>query len=216
MNSLLVNDAAEYNAATNRINSALQTLRDEMKSLRHQDVTLMQQFITMNDAIKSISKEQKTEKTRKKRMRNRTLVLNSASITQTTPSWQSPLVRQQSVPRYCDVIPEERTRTWSCSSDELSEECLTEESQSDSMTSSDGDDVSSDEERLTSAFPVFQSTLTPRLRSKSMKTRVSATQDVTSVETILNKNVKLWKGRIDKDENDSVFVESCLEGEENL
>jgi len=29
---MLINDAAEYNAATDRVNSALQTLRDEMVS----------------------------------------------------------------------------------------------------------------------------------------------------------------------------------------
>lgn len=32
MRSMLINDAAEYNAATDRVNSALQTLRDEMVS----------------------------------------------------------------------------------------------------------------------------------------------------------------------------------------
>lgn len=85
------------------------------KTLRHQDVTLMRQFITMNDTIRSISKDQRSEKTRKKRLRNKTLVLN-ASLNQTMPSWQIPLIRQQSVPRFCDVIPEVRERTWSCSS----------------------------------------------------------------------------------------------------
>lgn len=85
------------------------------KSLRHQDVTLMRQFITMNDTIRSISKDQRSEKTRKKRLRNKTLV-SQVTLNQTMPNWQIPLVRQQSVPRFCDVIPEARERTWSCSS----------------------------------------------------------------------------------------------------
>ena len=86
------------------------------KTLRHQDVTLMRQFITMNDTIRSISQDQKSEKTRKKRLRNRTLIIPANALPQTMPSWQIPLIRQQSVPRFCDVIPEVRERTWSCSS----------------------------------------------------------------------------------------------------
>lgn len=82
----------------------------------------MRQFITMNDTIRSISKDQRSEKTRKKRLRNRTLILPASSLNQTMPSWQIPLVRQQSVPRFCDVIPEVRERTWSCSSGGMFEE----------------------------------------------------------------------------------------------
>jgi len=88
------------------------------KSLRHQDMTLMRQFITMNDAIRCISKDQKTEKSRKKRLRNRSRAIDAASLVTESACLKTPtLVRQQSVPRFCDVIPEERTRTWSGSSD---------------------------------------------------------------------------------------------------
>ena len=88
------------------------------KSLRHQDITLMRQLININDKIRSMSKDHTTAKNRAKRMRNRTLNV-SASINQTTPfsNWQTAIVRQQSVPRYCEVIPEVRERRGSTSSD---------------------------------------------------------------------------------------------------
>lgn len=211
MKSVLAVDAAEYNAATDRINSALEMLRDEMKSLRQQDVTLMRQFITMNDAIRSISKDQKTEKRRAKRMRNRSINI-SASLHSTTPSRPIPLVRQQSVPRYCDVIPEVRERTWSCSSDEesASDSC-------DSLSSSVSSLNESDEESntMSTGVPVFQYRLSSRQRAKSLKTPVStmSVNTVSNVETVLQNNVKLWKIGQDSSDSDNVFDES---EEENL
>ncbi|KAL4233330.1 hypothetical protein ACF0H5_008012 [Mactra antiquata] len=112
MKSLLVNDAAEYNAATDRINSALQTLRDEMKSLRHQDVTLMSQFFTMNDKIQSLSKGQKY---------NQTSNIPSNNKYVTKPRRSISGLRRKRMNKYCDVIPEERDHQSNSSSDEESD-----------------------------------------------------------------------------------------------
>ncbi|KAH3746425.1 uncharacterized protein LOC127848713 [Dreissena polymorpha] len=208
MKSMLAIDAAEYNAATDRISNALATLRDEMKSLRHQDVTLMRQFITMNDTIRSLSKDQKTERTRKKRMRNRTLVAPPV-LPQTT------LVRQQSVPRYCDVIPEVRERTWSCSSDEYSESSQ-DESLSDSMTSLAEETSSDDDDRMSSAIPVFRPRALARQRSRSDETQTQSEHESSAVEKVLRHNVQLWKGRQSNVDSDSVFEDSISESDESL
>ncbi|XP_021349191.1 uncharacterized protein LOC110447668 [Mizuhopecten yessoensis] len=44
------------NTATDRINSALATLRSDMLDIRQQDVQLMQQLMSINDNIKTLTK----------------------------------------------------------------------------------------------------------------------------------------------------------------
>ncbi|XP_033740478.1 uncharacterized protein LOC117327537 [Pecten maximus] len=50
-------------AASDRINSALATLRSEMLDLRQQDVQLMKQLLSINDNIKTLSKRKRSSST---------------------------------------------------------------------------------------------------------------------------------------------------------
>ena len=89
-------------------------------SLRHQDVTLLKQLIHINDTIHTLSSETKSAKNRSRHVHNKPVRLSASfSGSSTTPcsKWRKSLVRQQSVPRYCDVVPEETELDYSSSGD---------------------------------------------------------------------------------------------------
>ena len=51
-----------HDNATDRVNSALATLRNELSEMRNQDVQLMKQLLNINNSIQQLSKRQKHSK----------------------------------------------------------------------------------------------------------------------------------------------------------
>ena len=80
-------------------------------------MTLLKQLIHINDTIRTLSSDTKCTKNRLRHTKSQPVRLTasfSASSTKQCSKWRAPLVRQRSVPRHCDVVPEENDD--SCSS----------------------------------------------------------------------------------------------------
>ncbi|XP_033740476.1 uncharacterized protein LOC117327535 [Pecten maximus] len=173
-------------SGTDRINDALATLKREMMDLRQQDVHLMKQLIGINDTIQKLSKQRPGSygPLRKKFAivnGRRTFVNNNESIPE-----EPPLVRQQSVPNYCNM---NRSQSGSLSSIEDTSSSMEDLSTADS----DSDDsLFGSEQNLSESF----SSTTSRSRSvANTSAHVTKESDLEycSYEQILRRNIKLWK-----------------------
>ncbi|XP_069138378.1 uncharacterized protein [Argopecten irradians] len=170
-------------SVTDRINDAFATLKREMVDLRQQDVHLMKQLIGINDTIQKLSKQRPGSQGP---LRKKFALINGrrkfVSSDEPIPE-ETPLVRQQSVPNYCNM---NRIQSGSLSSIEDSiEDLSTDDSDSD-------DSLFGSEQNLSESF----SSVTSRSRSvANTSAQVTKETDLEycSYEQILRRNIKLWK-----------------------
>ncbi|KAL3882741.1 hypothetical protein ACJMK2_029136 [Sinanodonta woodiana] len=212
---VIINPASEYNAATERISTALKTLKKELISLRLQDVDILKQLISINETIKTMSTEERTKRNYRHNFHKHATNLYATYSGGRLPmaQRQTHLVRQQSVPRYCTLLPQRH-------SSNTTEEFNSSEDETGSSLGGSTESVSELNDSV-SDIPVFSlSTATTRPRSLSVRFNQTRTgeeeikRDDSQYEEILKRNILLWKVKSRKVDNDSVFSDSESETNE--
>lgn len=173
----------DYSKATDRINKALLTLKNELMELRSQDVELMRQLLHINDTIKELSPKP-SHYVVSKRLPYRggiqsCIGLNAISTASLT---ELPHQRLQSVP---DYYPNNMT-SYHSSVDDLN-------TSTDSIFESDSDlDISHVQKRHKSPNGLFRahSVSLSKIRTSI---HVGKLVDDNCYEEMLKRNIKLWK-----------------------
>ncbi|XP_067675670.1 uncharacterized protein [Haliotis asinina] len=195
--SHIIQVGTEYVAATERINTALATLRRELTAMREQDLKLLRQLIHINETIRRLSSGRRALHERSSSCAIR---LNSSlNGYSTLPVRKPPLLRQQSEPRFC-VEEKHLSRASSTSSEQD-----TLDSQEDIVYSS-----GSELEDSTSSLRLLKQKFRPR--SFSFVSAVSFPVDGltggdSTYNEILKRNIRLWKWSQAQD--DHVFEEEA-------
>ncbi|XP_060069696.1 uncharacterized protein LOC132549754 [Ylistrum balloti] len=168
----LLSSAPSNTTATDRINSALATLRNEMADLRQQDVMLMKQLININDTIQSLAKRRpSSHRPLKKKLsfvNGRRAFVNS----------------DESIPENTSHIQQKRM-TWTSSSSFGSIDSSSSTEDMGFMDSDSDDSLCSSDQTLSDSL----SSVTSR---SLFIAKISETDDQ-SDEEIFRRNIKLWK-----------------------
>lgn len=195
--------AAEYGAATERVDKALATLKSELMELRSQDVDLMKQLITINDTIRELTpkKDQKINRKNYFYLSKRGSSFGLHMLPENDNSSETSLVRQQSAPNfsinrrgssssiYSSTVSLSDIEDVSCSVEDCIFQIGTEVEEF----------MASTEERLEQDMCGL-----PRAKSFCIENRHIPTQD-SCYEDILMNNVKLWKSS--QIRNDTIMKE---------
>ncbi|XP_033740480.1 uncharacterized protein LOC117327539 [Pecten maximus] len=171
METLMTSPPAS-NTATDRINTALATLRSEMADLRQQDVMLMKQLIHINDTIQSLSKRRpSSHRPLKKKLsfvNGRREFVNS----------------DESIPENTSHIQQKRM-TWSFGGSFGSIDSSSSTEDMGFMDSDSDDSLYSTEQNLSDSLT--------SVTSRSLFIAKIPETDDQSYEEIFRRNIKLWK-----------------------